>query len=257
MRVPLSARPRNDYPTSDGKPMAETDFHRILMNELIVTLQRWYGDDPDVYVSDNLLLFYEQHNKRRHISPDVLVALGVEKGIRENYLLWEEGVGPAFVIELTSKTTTEEDTETKMNLYRDVLQVSEYFLFDPKEDYLSPSFQAFRLVQGEYVPIEPQDGRLTSEQLGLQFERDGWRLRIVDPTTGRRLPTTEVLLHDSDEQIQRATLLREESEAQARAESRRRQLAEQARRDAEELVQRLLRENEELRRRIASESPPT
>ena len=29
----------NGYPTSDGKPMAETDLHRRLMTELIMTLQ--------------------------------------------------------------------------------------------------------------------------------------------------------------------------------------------------------------------------
>jgi hypothetical protein len=28
-------RSRNDYPTSDGRPMAETDHHRKLMTDLI------------------------------------------------------------------------------------------------------------------------------------------------------------------------------------------------------------------------------
>src|SRR4051812_37500425 len=37
-RTPMSTLPpppatRNDYPTSDGKPMAETDWHRQLMND--------------------------------------------------------------------------------------------------------------------------------------------------------------------------------------------------------------------------------
>jgi hypothetical protein len=34
---------KNGYPTSDGKPMAETDWHRDLMNVLIQTLQVWYA----------------------------------------------------------------------------------------------------------------------------------------------------------------------------------------------------------------------
>ena len=52
-------RPRTDYPTSDGRPMAETDFHRQLMTALIETLEDWYAAAPDTYVSGNLLLFYE------------------------------------------------------------------------------------------------------------------------------------------------------------------------------------------------------
>src|SRR4051812_35406145 len=112
---------KNDYPTSDGKPLAETDFHRDLMLELIETLRRWFIDEPNTYVSGNLLLFYEEGNRRRHLAPDVFVIFGVGKHQRDNYLLWEEGHSPALVIELTSKTTTAEDTQTKMELYRDTL----------------------------------------------------------------------------------------------------------------------------------------
>src|SRR4051794_34952273 len=78
----------NGYPTSDGRPMAETDHHRKLMTDLIQTLDAYYADEPMVYVSGNLLLFYERGNKRRHRSPDVFVVKGVPKGDRDNYLLW-------------------------------------------------------------------------------------------------------------------------------------------------------------------------
>src|SRR6516225_10037359 len=91
-------RGNRDYPTSDGKPMAETDHHRKLMTDLIQTLDRYYADDPNVYVSGNLLLFYEPGNRRRHISPDVLVVKGIAKHDRPNYLLWEERKGPDVVI---------------------------------------------------------------------------------------------------------------------------------------------------------------
>ena len=111
-----------EYPTSDGKPMAETDVHRKDMVDLIATLDDYFATDPQVYVSGNLLLFYEEGNRRKHIAPDVLVVRGVPKlPLRKYYLLWEEGQGPDLVIELTSKTTRREDREKKLVLYRDRL----------------------------------------------------------------------------------------------------------------------------------------
>src|SRR5438874_1585552 len=127
---------KNGYPTSDGKPMAETDWHRDLMVMLIETLKAFYRDSPRTYVSGNLLIFYEQGNKRRHVSPDVFVVKGVPKHDRPNYLVWEEGKGPDLVIELTSSSTRREDVKKKFDLYQNTLKVKEYFLFDPLGDYL-------------------------------------------------------------------------------------------------------------------------
>jgi Uma2 family endonuclease len=182
---------RNGYPTSDGKPMAETDHHRKLMTDLIQTLHAHYADDPMVYVSGNLLLFYERGNKRRHVSPDVFVVKGVPKGDRINYLMWEEGKGPDVVIELTSSSTRQEDKKKKFELYRDTLKVREYFLFDPMGDYLKPPLQGYRLRAGTYVEIRPVQGRLPSQALGLHLERDGKNLRLHDPAKAQRLPTPE------------------------------------------------------------------
>ncbi len=77
----------------------------------------------------------------------------------------------------------------ELPLYRDVLKVSEYFLFDPRSEYLNPPLQGFRLVGGDYVPIEPVAGRLPSEVLGLHLEHDGAHLRLFDPATNQWLPT--------------------------------------------------------------------
>src|SRR5262249_55509835 len=126
--IPRPIVPRkNDYPTSDGKPMAETDRHRLLMEDLIRTLDRFYRDQKRIYVTGNLLLFYEKGDKRKHLSPDVMVVKGVPKRERLNYLVWQEGKAPQFVIELTSSSTRREDTRKKYDLYRDTLKVKEYF----------------------------------------------------------------------------------------------------------------------------------
>ena len=178
-----------DYPTGDGKPMAETDVHRDDMVDLIQMLKDDFADHPDVFVSGNLLMFYVEGDRRKHISPDVFVVRGVEKKDRGHYLIWKEGKAPDLVIELTSKTTRREDQSKKKELYRTVLKVPEYFQFDPTEDYLKPPLQGFRLIEGEYAPIESVNGRLPSEILGLHFERDGKRLRLFNPATGARLLT--------------------------------------------------------------------
>ena len=188
--VPPPRRVREmTYPTSDGKPMAETDYHRELMVDLIESLKAFYADDPQVYVSGNLLLFYQEGDKRKHLSPDVFVVPGVGNHLRENFLMWEEGRGPRFVIELTSSSTRKEDTHKKMALYREVLKVREYFLFDPCGDYLKPSMQGWRLVKGVYKPIRPIDGRLPSQTTGLHLERAGTELRLWNPETAAWLPT--------------------------------------------------------------------
>lgn len=219
----------NDYPTSDGRPMAETDQHRELMVELIKTLQAWYAADPMVYVTGNLLLFYERGNRRRHLSPDVFVVKGVPKQLRPNYLTWEEGKGPDVVIELTSSSTRHEDVTRKFERYQSTLRVPEYFLFDPLGDYLDPPLRGYRLRQGKYGAIRPVQGRLPSKVLGLHLERHGSQLRLYDPTTKQWLPTTAETIAESD---------------QARRQ------AEQAQQEAEAETERLRHEVEELRRRL-------
>ncbi len=212
------------YPTSDGRPMAETDWHRILMVQLIDTLKARYAADPDTYVTGNLLLFYRPNDRRRHLSPDCMVVFGVPKMNRLNYLTWEEGKGPDVVIELTSKTTRREDITTKFELYRDVLKVKEYFLFDPFEDYLSPSTQGFRLRAGAYQPIRPKAGRLPSSQLGLHLERSGPAARLWDPTTGTWLPTPDEVIEAERE---KADAEREKARVERLNASAERQRADQ------------------------------
>jgi Uma2 family endonuclease len=235
--IPATQRPRqNGYPTSDGKPMAETEWHRILMTNLIATLSRFFAQSPRVHVSGNLLLFDEQGNRRRHVSPDVFVVRGVGKHLRENYLVWEEGRAPQFVIELTSSSTRREDQTTKRALYQDTLRVREYFLFDPLGDYLDPPLQGYRLRQGTYRPIRPVENRLPSQVVGLHLERAGQDLRLWNPLDQAWLPTP-------DEERQAAEARAEQAEVA-------RQTALERAEQAEAELARLRQELEELRRSV-------
>jgi Uma2 family endonuclease len=95
-----------EYPTSDGRPMAETPLHMQEMIDLIETLQDHFAAEPNVYVWGNMMLFYAEGDPRKHISPDVFVVRGVPKNTpRDYYLTWKEGKAPDLIIEITSKTT--------------------------------------------------------------------------------------------------------------------------------------------------------
>lgn len=168
-----------DYPTADGKPFAESDWHFKLMAGLIDRLGKRFAAAPDVYVSGNLLVYYEKGNKRKRVAPDVFVVKGVEKKLRRYYLTWEENKNIDVVIEATSAKTRREDVK-KVVLYRDVLKVRELFFFDLFGEYLTPRLQGHRLQDGRYVPIPSVSGKLFSEVLGAWLKPAGLDLLFID-----------------------------------------------------------------------------
>jgi Uma2 family endonuclease len=181
-----------EYPTSDGQPMAETTLHRKVMNDLIEGLERRYSDVPDVWVGGNLFLCYERGTPAAIVAPDVLLAKGVTKWDRPNYLLWEEAP-PCLVVEVTSRKTRREDQGKKKSLY-ERLGIEELVLFDPYGEYLRPRLQGYGLVRGRYqsIPLE-EDGSLLSRTTSLRFEPEGERLRLVDAVTGELILWPEEL----------------------------------------------------------------
>jgi len=167
-----------------------------------------------VYVSGNLLVHYEPGNKRRHVSPDVFVTLGLEPGLRLNYILWQESRHPNMVIELTSKTTRKEDQTKKFDIYQNIIKVPEYFLFDPTKSYLKPQLQGYRLAEGKYVPIEPTNGRFVCEQLGLELAAEDDFLRFFEQASGRKLLTTDEEIEQRDAQIEQRDAQIEQRDAE-------------------------------------------
>ena len=62
MLRPAPAAAPVHYPSSDGKPMAENDAQRDAIMYGIGALARHFRDRPDVYVSGDLLIYYEAGN---------------------------------------------------------------------------------------------------------------------------------------------------------------------------------------------------
>ena len=216
----MSSRPHPpsaavDYPSSDGKPLAENDLQaRAILYAFGALRVRYRERRSDVYVSADLLVHYEEGNPRVSVAPDVFVVFGVEDHPRMSYKVWEEGKGPDFVLEVASPSTWEEDVREKPGIYAG-LGVREYFLFDPRSEYLSPRLQGYRLMDGGYEPlvaVESIDRTLTmrSEVLGLELRTKGEEMRFHDPATG------ETLLSYEEEHAAR----RKEAAARRTAEAR-------------------------------------
>ena len=178
------------YPSSDGLPLAENDWQLKAIVDAFGILDVHFGDRPDVYVSSDLLIYYEKDNPRRSVAPDVFVVFGAVKHMRNIYKLWEEPKAPDFVLEVASKNTWAEDLGRKRDLYA-ALGVREYWLFDPKDKYFHPPLQGLVLRDGTYRPLPAlmDNGRrrIRSEVLGLDLRAERGALRFWDPVTGQYL----------------------------------------------------------------------
>ena len=98
-----------EYPSSDAEPLAENDAQLAAILYAIMALKAYFEPRGDVYVSGDLLIYYEEGNPRVSVAPDVFVVFGVADRVRMNYKLWEEGEAPAFVLEVASRSTWRED----------------------------------------------------------------------------------------------------------------------------------------------------
>ena len=157
------------YPEEDGEPMAVSDLHRRILMRTLQVFDEYFKQDPEAYVSGDILIYYVKGDPRKSVSPDVLVAFGLGKKNRGNYLVWVEGKVPDFAMEFSSKNTYQNDLGRKMELYA-ALGIQDYFLCDIEGLYLPSPLMGFTLVDGLYVPISADvDGGLHSPALNLDF----------------------------------------------------------------------------------------
>lgn len=221
------------YPSSDGEPVAETYDHLYALLTTLEVLKRHVAEQ-EATVLANQFLYYAQGFPTMRVAPDVMVIFGVAAGGRDNYKIWEEGQVPAVIFEMTSQGTQDHDQIFKKTLYEQ-LGVLEYWLFDPKGEWIEEQLRGYRLRRALYEPIT--DG--CSQPLGLRLVAEGKLIGFYRRDTGEKLLIPDEL----------ATALQQETQARLAAE----QQAEQERQRAEQAESRLAeatRQLEQERRRV-------
>jgi Uma2 family endonuclease len=198
------------YPSSDGKPMAETGIHVHALLMLYHLLQIFYKDRSDVLITGNQFWYWEKGNPKARRAPDVMVVKGVpSEPPRRSYRMWLEGnTLPAAIFEMSSRKTIEKDLGVKFQLY-ERLGVHEYFMFDPDRRVLRPALQGYRLTAGKYEQIPMIDETLESD-LGLRLRIEGQILRLSDLQSGKPVlfPSEEAALERerAEEAVRQAEL---------------------------------------------------
>ncbi len=223
------------YPSGDGRPVAETYLH---LYALLTTLEvlKQYLKGQQATVLANQYLYYAPGVPTARVAPDVMVIFGVEPGGRDNYKTWEEGQVPSVIFEMTSASTRRKDRREKMTLYA-LLGVQEYWLFDPKGEWIAEKLQGYRLetasdageLANRYRPIADS----ISQPLSLRLEVEGALIGFYRLDNGQKLLIPEELvveLQQSQQRAEQAEQRAEQAEQRAtQSEQRAAQLAERLR----------------------------
>ena len=176
------------YPDTDESIMPEGILHFLLSVNLASMLMTFFSKREDVKVFGNCMLYYEKGNRRKVISPDLMVCFGLKETPTRVYKLWETKVVPSVVIEFASETTWLNDVSTKLALYQK-LGVKEYYIFDVEYNNLPESLLVYRLIDDELQQIAVENKRISSDSLGLELVDTGKTLRFFNPETNKFLMT--------------------------------------------------------------------
>jgi len=236
---PLLQKTEIIYPSADGEPVAETYDHLYAIVTTLEVLKQHLKERRATVLADQFL-YYALGFPKLRVAPDVMVIFDVEPGGRDNYKIWEEGQVPAVIFEMTSPGTREEDQIEKKNLY-ERLEVKEYWLFDPKGEWIPEQLRGYRLVGESYQAIADN----CSEPLGLRLQVEGKLIGFYRQDDGKKLLIPDELA----EALQQETSARQQAEERAETERQRaeteRQRAETERQRAEELEALLARYREQ------------
>ena len=250
--LPTSA----ELPGSDDTPV-DTEGQNTIPNLLLAALLLLWADRLDWFFAVDMGLYHTAgRDPRVPVVPDALLALNVPRRRgetwRSNYVIWEEGVPPIWVLEMVSQTYNQEYS-AKLELYARIgilyYVIYNPFGFSPRRRPSDP-LEVYRLVNGVYQRVQGEPVWMPEIGLGIGqgralhggieipclfwFDQEGRRHPIPEETLRETLEQRDRAQQSWEQERQRANL------AEQRAEQER-QRAEQERQRAEQLEQ-LLRD---------------
>jgi len=252
-----------------GEPGLPDDFHCWQGPLLSLTFRPPGWPGAQVYSAYDLYLYYDVKHPLWYKRPDWFGVVGVSRlyqgqDWRQSYVIWQEEVIPAIVIEILSPGTADEDLgktkrkprkpPTKWEVYEQILKIPNYVVFD--ED--SRLIRYYRLIQGKYQEMALTQGLVWIEEVQLHVGlwygdwdkafRSRWWLRWYDQA-GNLIPTPEELEQQEKElERQRAEMERQRATQAEHEEGLQRQRAIQAEHEEERQRQRAVQAESEMER---------
>ena len=169
-----------DLPSEDPEdPGLPDEFHDFQPQLLSATFRLRDVASHQVFTASDLNVYYDLAHPRWYKRPDWFAVVGVDRfydghDLRLSYVMWQEQVAPALVVELLSPGTAPEDLgqtqprspeepPTKWQVYEQILQIPYYVVFNRYTTQL----QVFKLTDGRYQAIPVANGRVMMPELGL------------------------------------------------------------------------------------------
>jgi Uma2 family endonuclease len=158
-----------DLPSEDPEePGLPDDYHDLQPQLLSRTLRLAGYSSQEIYTASDLNLYYDLSHPLWYKRPDWFLVVGVPRlypdgeGDRDSYVVWQEKVSPAIVIELLSPGTESDDLgrfapkpskspspsspPAKFTVYEQILKVPHYIVFNKRDR----SLRYFQLIDSAY-----------------------------------------------------------------------------------------------------------
>ena len=252
MTIPYASRtPRVQIPFVFPDPPEDRDDKMTNYDQMAETGNARYlaihlgNPESTLVVGERYLALAPTRDMTGLTYPDLLVAFDVKpEDYRQHnaYVISEQGKPPDFVLEVASPSSGRRDVAEKREIYAGLL-IPEYWRFDETGRYHGARLAGYRLVNGEYEPIdidERDGGSLQGYSAVLNLNLR-WALSGRTPYRyglARGLPRRQLGWHDPTTGQHIASL---EDEREARLAAEARAAAAEAR--VRELEERLRRQN--------------
>ncbi len=155
------------YPEEEEIHVGQTGLHFRIVN-FIFNLLDYFFRDTDTYINHDIMLYYEKENKRKYISPDIMVVKNPKHGKweRRTYLLWYDSV-PNLIFEIVSENTKDKDYNRNVNLFKKKIPLNEYIIIDVVSDD-TPKITLYRYRNGNIIYSEVSQ-KVYSEELDMDI----------------------------------------------------------------------------------------